>query len=89
MKIISHSSISSSAVATPPIKDVLDSGEVPDSSVPASPLPADQPTAVTDEAPGPEDAGSRLNEENAQSVTSLSKTNTHSPGGNLSVDYTF
>lgn len=69
---------------TPPIQDVVfDSGEAPDSSFSATPLPLDQPPALADEAPGPTESYSRLNEEKAQSVKSLSKSNTNSPRGDL------
>uniref|UniRef100_A0A8C9ZT79 Sperm flagellar 2 n=1 Tax=Sander lucioperca TaxID=283035 RepID=A0A8C9ZT79_SANLU len=60
---------------------VFDSGEAPDSSFSATPLPLDQPPALADEAPGPTESYSRLNEEKAQSVKSLSKSNTNSPRG--------
>ncbi|XP_029366498.1 sperm flagellar protein 2 isoform X2 [Echeneis naucrates] len=69
------------ALATPPFEDVSDSGKVPDSSLAVTPPSVDQPPALTDEGPGPTESDSRLNEENAQSVTSLSKSNTNSPRG--------
>ncbi|XP_044053847.1 sperm flagellar protein 2 isoform X2 [Siniperca chuatsi] len=70
------------ALATPPVEDVvLDSGKAPDSSSSATPPTVDQAPALTDEAPGRTDSYSSLNEEKAQSVMSLSKSNTHSPRG--------
>ncbi|XP_023257460.1 sperm flagellar protein 2-like [Seriola lalandi dorsalis] len=69
------------ALAAPPFEDVLDSGKAQESSASATPLPVDQPPSLTDEAPGPTDSHSRLNDEKAQSVNSLSKSNTHSPTG--------
>lgn len=72
-----------SAFATPPVEDVvLDSVKASDSSS-ATPPPEDQPPALTDEAPGPTESSSSLNEEKAQSVKSLSKSNTQSPRGDL------
>ncbi|XP_038559482.1 LOW QUALITY PROTEIN: sperm flagellar protein 2 [Micropterus salmoides] len=68
------------ALATPPVADVvLDSGKAPDSSSSDTPAPVDQAPVLTDEAPVPTHSYSSLNEDKAQSVTSLSKSNTHSP----------
>ncbi|XP_050931257.1 sperm flagellar protein 2 [Lates calcarifer] len=69
------------ALVTPAVDDVLDSGKAPDSSPSATPPPVNQPPAFTDEAPDPTESYSSLNEEKAQSVNALSKSNTHSPRG--------
>lgn len=61
---------------------VLESGKAPDSSSATFP-PVDQPSDLTDEAAAPTDSCSSLNEEKAQSVKSLSKSNTNSPTGDF------
>ncbi|XP_008292289.1 sperm flagellar protein 2 [Stegastes partitus] len=71
------------ALASPPVKDaVLDSAEAPDSSSPSAtpPLPG-RPPAPTDKELGPKESHSSLKEKKVRSVTSLSKSNTHSPRG--------
>ncbi|XP_030271688.1 sperm flagellar protein 2 isoform X2 [Sparus aurata] len=59
---------------------VLESGKAQDSSSATFP-PVDHPSDLTDEAAAPADSPSSLNEEKTQSVKSLSKSNTNSPGG--------
>ncbi|KAI3372718.1 hypothetical protein L3Q82_023179 [Scortum barcoo] len=67
--------------ATLPTEDVvLDSGNAPDSSS-ATPPHVEQPPAPTEEAPDPTESFSSINEDKAQSVKSLTKSNTHSPRG--------
>ncbi|XP_054467241.1 sperm flagellar protein 2 [Anoplopoma fimbria] len=58
---------------------VLDSGKAPDSSFSATPPPVDQTQGLTNEAHA--ESHINLNEEKAESVKSLSKSNTHSPRG--------
>lgn len=61
---------------------VLESGKAQDSSSATFP-PVDHPSDLTDEAAAPADSPSSLNEEKTQSVKSLSKSNTNSPGGDF------
>uniref|UniRef100_UPI0037E8F8BE sperm flagellar protein 2 n=1 Tax=Semicossyphus pulcher TaxID=241346 RepID=UPI0037E8F8BE len=70
------------AVVTPQVEDVmLESGKASKSSSSATPPPLDQPPAPTNKTPRPTESCSSLNEEKAQSVKSLSKSNTNSPRG--------
>lgn len=74
-----------SALATPPVEDVdLDDGKAPDYSSSTTPPPVDKPSGLPEDAPSPTQSHSSLNEEKAESVKSLSKSNTQSPRGDLS-----
>ncbi|KAM7391379.1 hypothetical protein PAMP_022074 [Pampus punctatissimus] len=70
------------ALASPPVEDdvVLDSGKTPDPSS-ATPALVDQAPALTDQDPGPTKSSISLNEHKDKSVTSIPKSNTHSPRG--------
>ncbi|XP_067469766.1 sperm flagellar protein 2 [Thunnus thynnus] len=70
------------ALGNPSVEDdeVLDSGKTQESSS-ATPAPVDQAPALTDQDPGPTESNISLNEQKDESVTSISKSNTHSPRG--------
>lgn len=61
---------------------MLDSEKSQDSSS-ATPAPVDQIPSPTGQDPGPIDFNISVNEQKDESVTSVSKSNTHSPRGDL------